>query len=52
MATPTDIFVDPAIELIEDASLALKWSNSALAVRFFSQIATIFMFAITNGYYE
>jgi hypothetical protein len=49
MASPTDTFVKPAIELIEDASLALKWSNSALVVRLFSQIATFFMFMITNG---
>ena len=52
MSTSNDIFLEPAIELIEDASLALKWSNSALSVRFLSQFVSVFMFAITNGYDE
>ena len=49
MATPTDIFVTPVIELIEDASLALKWTNSAVVIRLLSQFATMILWAFTNG---
>jgi hypothetical protein len=36
MATPSDIFVEPALEIIQDVTLALKWSNAGLTIRFFS----------------
>ena len=49
MATPTDVFVQPIIEIIEDQSLVMKLANQALSFRFLSQFVTFFTFAMTNG---
>ena len=49
MSTPTDLFVEPALELIKDASLAYKWANGALIFRLLSQFVTIVAYALVSG---
>ena len=49
MSTPTDLFVEPVLELIEDASLAFKWANGALIFRLLSQFVTAFTFGLVSG---
>ena len=49
MATVSDVFVEPVIELIEDQSLVMKLANQALSFRWLSQFVTFFTFVFTNG---
>ena len=41
--------MEPALELIEDASLALKWANGALSFRFFQYLFFALMEYLTDG---
>ena len=49
MATPTDLIIEPVIEILEDQSFVMKWANQALGFRVLSQFATFFTFIWTNG---
>ena len=52
MSTPTDLFVEPALQLIQDASLAFKWANGALLFRILSQFVTVVAYVLVSGYDE
>ncbi len=49
MATPTDVIVQPVIEIVEDESLVMKLANEALGIRWLSQLVSFITFAYTNG---
>jgi hypothetical protein len=48
MGTPKDTIVRPMKELIEDESLALKWTNTAVVFRILSQLAADFIWFATS----
>jgi hypothetical protein len=48
MGAPPDTIVRPMKELIEDESLALKWTNTFNVIRLLSQLAADFMWVATD----